>query len=175
MCGSARLVVAATWDGRPIPAPERVRIDLDWNTERLRIGVDAPFHSDPPPPAPAGSTDRLWEHEVVEVFLASDTDPHRYTEIELGPWGHYLVLRFSGPRRRVGGHRPLEFEASRTADRWSGTALLDADELPPRPWRGNAYAIHGQGDARRYLAVHRTPGPHPDFHQPAFFPRLEAR
>ncbi len=40
--------------------------------------------------------------------------------------------------------------------------------LPPGPHRVNAYAIHGVGAARRYLAWAPSEGEGPDFH------RLEA-
>jgi hypothetical protein len=43
--------------------------------------------------------------------------------------------------------------------------LLDRALLPPPPHRINAYAIHGQGTARRYLALHPVLGDEPDFHR----------
>ena len=77
-----------TWDGVPVADGARVR--LDWR-DAVVIEVEAPFTGDAVPPAPRGRTDRLWEHEVVEVFLASEAAAAaRYLEIELGPHGHWL-------------------------------------------------------------------------------------
>ena len=175
MSGPAgELIVASTWDGEPIGAGEQVRVRLRLTAHELRIAVSAPFHGDPPPRGEPRSTPRLWEHEVVELFVASEAagDAVPYTEVELSPWGHHLVLRLHGIRRVVAAGLPLTFRTRRRGGRWLGFAHLDRELLPPPPWRANAFAIHGDGDARRYLAATPLPGERPDFHQPARFPAL---
>ena len=109
--------------------------------------------------------DRLTprEHEVVECFIAGPED--RYLEVELGPHGHHLVLRLNGIRQIEERELPLEYEVVRAGDRWSGRALIPFHWLPERPWRVNAYSIHGQGASRRYLAAMPGHGDTPDFHQ----------
>lgn len=172
----ARLVVGRTWEGRELPSKLHRRVDL---TRRAGGAVDlalvAPYCGDPPPPGPPGPTDRLWEHEVVELFLVGAPAagaPIPYTELELSPHGHYLVLRFEGVRRVVDAPAPLEVAARIEGDRWRGTARLPPELLPPEPWRVNAYAIHGRGEDRSYLAMSPVPGPGPDFHRVELFPRL---
>ena len=123
------------------------------------VEVDAPFHGDPPPPPGAD----LWNHEVVEVFLLGRDA--RYLEIELGPHGDTRVLTLSGVRAVERDHLEIEFEARRADGRWRGHAVVDAALLPPGLARLNVYAIHGVGDARRYLACHPVPGEAPDFHR----------
>src|SRR5690606_32296345 len=121
---------------------------------------------DPPPAGPPGPTDRLWEHEVVELFVLGDGE--RYTEIELGPHGHHLVLQLDGVRRPVRARVPIASEAAITGDRWRGVAHVDGRWFPtPRRW--NAYAVHGRGDDRQHLAAVPVPGPAPDFHRLACF------
>lgn len=167
-----RLVVDHLWDGAPILAAEQVVITLRAVGDGLVLEVDAPFHGDPAPMGPPGSTDRLWEHEVVELFVA-EADPRgalpRYTEIELGPHGHHLVLRLEGVRRPVTRGLALPYrvslDASASPPRWRGEAHLDRTLLPPAPHRGNAYSIHGVGAARRHLAWAPVPGAQPDFHR----------
>src|SRR5262245_55837907 len=100
----AELRIASTWDGLPLPAAEQARLRLRLTPRELLLALAAPFHADPRPAGPPGPTPRLWEHEVVELFLAgagSGSGPPRYTEIELSPWGHHLVLRLEGVRNVV--------------------------------------------------------------------------
>ncbi len=159
---ACELTVASTWDGEPIGADEQVRVRLRLTARELRIAVRAPFHGDPAPSGAPGATDRLWEHEVVEIFVAgvaADDGAVRYTEVELSPWGHHLVLQLHGVRRVVASGLPLAFRTLRRGDVWLGAARLDRALLPPPPWRVNAFAIHGSGDERRYLTATALPGP----------------
>ncbi len=158
-----RLVIDKTWDGRAAAPTEVASLRLSDEGGLLRIEVRAPYCGDPAPPGPAGPRWGLWEHEVVELFILGDGE--RYTEIELGPHGHHLVLQL-GPRRSVRARElPLDYRAQIRGDRWTGLALLDRDLLPGGPHRGNAYAIHGPPGERRHLAWTPVPGPEPDFHR----------
>lgn len=167
----ATLAIASLWDGAPCREDERATVTVERVPDgSLLIHIDAPMHGDPPPAGEPGSTDKLWEHEVVELFVLGDGE--RYTEIEVGPHGHFLVLRFEGPRANGTSGHPLEVSMSRGAERWTATARLDAGLVPAGELRGNAYAIHGIGEGRRYLAWTPVPGPHPDFHRIAMFAPL---
>jgi hypothetical protein len=163
---SARLVVAHTWDGLPVAAEDQAVLTLTLDGQHLCIEVDAPFAGDPPPDAPPGPTDRLWEHEVVELFVVQG---EQYTEIELGPFGHHLVLQLQGIRQPVHTGLPLHWTSRTAAGRWTGTASIARALLPAAPERCNAYRIHGAGDQRRYLAHAPVPGPGPDFHRLSHF------
>lgn len=167
------LAIAQTWDGQPVGEDERVRLTIAIGAEQLLLEVDAPFHGDPPPAAEVGSTEMLWEHEVVELMLLGDEA--RYLELELSPHGHYLVLQLCGARNVVRSGLELRYEASideatveRAARRWRGRAMIPLSWLPAGCARLNAFAIHGVGEARRYLAWRAPGGERPDFH------RLEA-
>jgi hypothetical protein len=151
------------WNGDPARANEWVRISVESSGAALTIEIDAPFHDDPPPDVPSGSTDRLWEHEVVELFLLGANE--RYLELEFGPHGHYLALALRGSRQVEVNEMPLHFVATRTDGRWRGRAHLFQTLLPTGLFAFNAYAIHGQGASRRYLAAHPLSGDEPDFHQ----------
>ncbi|MDA1095014.1 MAG: hypothetical protein O3A25_17350 [Acidobacteria bacterium] len=151
------------WNGQPARADEQVSVSLDMSAADVMIHIEARFHDDPPPNAPIGSTERLWEHEVVELFLLGDDE--RYLELEFGPHGHYLGLALRGPRQVDVSGLPLDFSASRTTEHWQGRARVRGTLLPRGLHAFNAYAIHGQGASRRYLAAHPVPGPEPDFHQ----------
>lgn len=172
-----RLDIGHTWDGHPLPEPlaERAWVSLESaSSSHLRLVVEAPLHGDPPPPGPAGPCWGLWEHEVVELFLLGDRDC--YVEIEVGPHGHHLVLLLEGVRNIVARELPLDVVVRPVGGggRWRCEADVPRIWLPRGPLRANAYAIYGQGAARRYCAWSPVPGPAPDFHRLDLFPPLPA-
>ena len=159
--------VNQTWDGKRLAEHEHVHLKLRFEAQAVELDVTSPFYGDDPPLQARGSTDRLWEHEVVEVFLLGD---HlRYLEIELGPHGHYLVLELQGVRHVIRQGLPIQYQSKIDGRRWTGKATIPASYLPPGELRGNAYAIHGRGVERSYLAAIAVPGDRPDFHQPEVF------
>ncbi len=171
--------IAHTWDGFPLAPQEQVELRLQWSfsggTKALEILVDAPFYGDPPPQGPPGPVAGLWNYEVVELFIVGEADLEqrpRYTEIELSPHGHHLVLQLVGVRQIVRQKLPLDFSAAIAGRRWTGRAKLAAQALPPKPQRGNAFAIHGVGEGRHHSAMAPVPGPAPDFHRLEAFPAL---
>jgi hypothetical protein len=165
------LRVSSTWDGNPLPEVETSEVNCFIENGELTVLVDAPFFADPPPDARPGSTDELWKYEVVELFLLGRED--RYLEIELGPHGHYLVLQLHGRRNVTRKGLPIRYETEILGKRWRGVALVPLSYLPPEINRGNAYAIHGSDDQRRYSAAFPVPGSVPDFHRLEAFGQIE--
>lgn len=165
------LRIAQTWDGEPLSEQESAAVVLSWEGEHLVVRVEAPFAGDPAPNQPPGALWQLWEYEVVELFLVGAGE--RYTEIELGPHGHHLVLKLEGVRTIVAQELPIDFEAMRQEDRWSGVARIPRALLPESIERLNAYAIRGTGRQRRYMAWSAVPGDAPDFHRIGLFPAWE--
>ena len=164
------LTIEHTWDGIPIDADEAVSVVVSSTPSALLLEVEAPFHGDPAPEQPPGPVWKLWEHEVVEVFLLGADD--EYLEIELGPRGHYLVLRLRGARNIIERNISLVSHTEIEGGRWRCRALLDPRHLPPDIDRVNCYAIHGRADDRRYLAWAPVPGDEPDFHRLDCFRRV---
>ena len=154
------LAIDRTFDGREIPEDERASLVLRLGGAGLRVDLEAPFHGDAPPPAPAGSHDGLFEFEVVELFLLGQRE--RYLELEFGPFGHYLALHLAGARRVVRRGLPLDFACER---RWTGRARVPLEYLPEALYAANAHAIHGAEPARRHLAAHPVGGLVADFHR----------
>jgi hypothetical protein len=159
----AKLRIEQTWDGKALGPEEAVEVEFFLVREHLVVLVDSYFFGDKAPIASRGSTDRLWEYEVVELFLAGGGS--RYLEIELGPHGHYLTLQLEGVRQVVDRDLPMEYEAEISGRRWRGVARVPVSYLPPGVNKANAYAIHGEDEERRYLAAFPLPGHAPDFHQ----------
>ncbi len=167
-----KLRIENTWNGQPAPR-EMVELSLRRSEGSLLLEVDSPFYADPPPSVPPGSCWGLWDHEVVELFIVGPGEKPQYTEIELGPHGHWLVLRLNGVRQVVERELPLAFQARISSDRWTGRCTIPSEWIPEGPHRINAFAIHGVGEARRYLSMTPLPGSAPDFHQPDQFTELE--
>jgi hypothetical protein len=163
-----RLEIRSTWDGHPAEPGEHATITLSAASDALCITVDAPLHGDPPPPGAPGPCWALWEHEVIELFIVGPNNA--YTEVELSPHGHHLLLRLSGVREITERLLPLDFSAHAVGTRWSGTARLPWSLVPAAPRRLNAFAIHGLGAHRRHLAAFPVPGDVPDFHRIHCFP-----
>lgn len=162
-----RISINHTWNGMAVDPPECGTVEVAVIADALTVRVEAPFHGDRPPALPAGSTDGLWEYEVVELFLLGEDDA--YLEIEMGPHGHFLVLQLKGARRVVNKGLPIVYSCEINGQRWRGTAVVPLSYLPQGADRANAYAIHGHGENRRYLAAFPTGGKYPDFHRLSAF------
>jgi hypothetical protein len=179
-----RLPIERDWRGLPVPETDRALVTLACVADELVVTFDAPYFGDAAPLTAAGSTARLWEHEVVEVFIADPSD--HYLELEFGPHRHYLALELRGVRKIVREGMELAYDVriehgSLSAPgtrgpapigRYRGTARVPMSYLPVPPARVNAYLIHGGQDARCYHAHAPVPGEHPDFHRLEHFTPL---
>jgi hypothetical protein len=154
-----RISIAKSWDGNAIPDGEIAHLDARIEGDDLVVLVDAPFGGDPPPPVPVGGVWKLWENEVLELFLLGE-DGHHYLEIEVGPYGHHLVLQLEGVRNIVRAPIPIQYVARRRDRRWTGEARMPRTLLPAGPFRANAYRHQG---GKFYAAS--PVGPERDFHQ----------
>ena len=164
------LAIEHHWNGTRCPDPRR-RGELSLAVAGSELEIGASFRRQAParlPSAPRGSrVANLWEYDVVECFLVGASG--RYLEVELGAAGHFLVLEFDAPRRRVNEHAalapPLAFFED--ALRWRASLRLPLALVPAELTALNAFAIAGGS----FLAHHAVPGAEPDFHQPHAFPR----
>ncbi len=166
-----RGVIEQTWDGCDAESPAHVAFELRAVANGLEVVWDAPFYGDPRPGGPPGSFEGLWHFEVFELFLLGQGA--RYLEAEFGPHGHHLLLELDGVRSPKRRGLPVRYEAHMAQDRWTGRAVIARRFLPPGLGRFNAYAIHGAGPLRRYLAYCPPRGVKPDFHRLECFAPLE--
>ena len=156
------LKIQHTWDGDRAREGEAVSVALELGKIELSLQVDAPFYGDPPP-----DSDDLWTHEVVELMLVGAGET--YLEVELSPHGHHLVLFLRGERNVVHRGVALDYGAKIEGNRWRGLAQIPIGWLSLETTRLNAFAMHGTGQKRRYLAWRPTRGQRPDFHRLAEF------
>ncbi|HEX4352972.1 MAG TPA: hypothetical protein VHZ95_08665 [Polyangiales bacterium] len=156
--------------GNVLPIAHQSEFVFARRDDELIVDIDAPYFGDPPPSA---ATDRLWDCEVAELFIADHFE--HYLEIELSPHGQHLVLELQGVRRIVRSRLPIDYAVQiieRTdpahpelKGRYRGRARMPFVYLPRDPVRGNAYSIHGIGSARCYCAHNPPRGDAPDFHR----------
>ncbi|MBL8787424.1 MAG: hypothetical protein JNJ59_21150 [Deltaproteobacteria bacterium] len=173
-----RLAIASTWDGMALTEGEVASVEVARDSDGLVIAMRARSWGDPIPDGPVGRRDRLWEHEVVEVFFAEAARRDaRYLEIEVGAHGHWLALSFDGYRTLRDDQVTVAVEHARSGVGWSAVVRVAPEvvraALPGGIGAWNAYAIHGPG-TRRYLAaaVPHEQYPGPDFHRLEHFVAL---
>lgn len=188
-----RDVAGLSWG--PLPWTTRFRAAARPDVLALRFDVsdERPWHT------MTRRDDRLWDEEVVEIFLDPDGHGHHYAELEISPANvvcDLVVVRpwpdlLSEPAWHIEGleTRVVRFQGPGAGpDGWTATALVPwsalrslpcAAALPPGAgdrWRFNLYRIkRPRGPARPdddvvYAAWSPTGGP--SFHVPAAFGEL---
>lgn len=157
---------------------------LVWDDANLYVAFDS---TDPDPwGTMTQRDDRLWEEEVVEVFLDPDGDGLNYAELEVSPNNVVVDLLIPRPRADVNESLRWDIDGLRTAVAhrpgawtveiaipWAG---LGATGLagPPREgdeWRAGLYRIkrpRGETGADEFLAWSVTHGER-GFHDPERF------
>ncbi len=165
-----RLSIARLWNGLPCPDHRLgAMVELAQSETGVRVrALTTARDNARTPDAPVGSrVDRLWETDVVELFVVDEDG--QYLEVELGVGGHYLVLGFDAPRHLAADFADVAFETlhEERPDQSIVNEILIPNEMFPMNLKAlNAYAIVGN----QYLAFHPLPGSEPDFHQPGMFP-----
>lgn len=155
------------WNGESSTPKECYTLSLRPDKRGYLLDIEAPYFNDPKPIGPKGSFWKLWDYEVVELFIVGSNG--HYLEIECGPHGHYLVLQLDGVRSVASHSLQTKYNAQLVEEKWLGQLVIPVQWLPPAPHRINAFAIHGVGAERRYLSFTPLPGETPDFHQPSQF------
>ncbi len=191
---------AAAWQGAEViswvPAPYETRFRALWAPEGLYLRWDA---DDPAPwHTMTNRDDKIWNEEVVEIFLDPAWAGKDYWELEISPANVVCDVRMVAPHPNVTSDLTWNHEGLRTAvrhetqadgtpKRWVATALapwagfrsLPVPErvaLPPKvgdAWGFNVFRIERpNGPARpNEGAVSRawSPTGAPSFHVPAAF------
>lgn len=173
-----------------------ITLSISSSTGDIVIRVDAPYHNDPKPSSPRGKLDDLYNYEVVELFFSgipydegSNDSNVPYLEMGIGPHGHYYLIFFmkEGDWDTADNSICLDnlpnINIDDQTNRWTAEILVPFYLLPEPTcgedlsvaWNFNAYAIHGQGFAREYLAYSTLPNntDKPNFHQLQYFQHIE--
>jgi len=173
--------VATYWNGIEAPDGRRFTVRMLWSDSALYVRFEA-AQAEPlvisDKPELNKKTNKLWERDVCELFLAPDkNEPRRYPEFEIAPTGEWLDLvvdwRKEEPRdwEYLSGMEP--------AARIGKDEVTMAFKIPWKAfggkpsagdvWLGNLYRAVGTGDTRGYLAWSPTMTKEPQFHVPEKF------
>lgn len=190
----------AAWKGAEViawgPAPYETRFRALWAPEGLYLRWDA---DDPAPwHTMTNRDDKIWNEEVVEIFLDPAWSGKDYWELEISPANVVCDVRMVAPHPNVTSDLTWNHEGLQTAvrhekdaagkpTRWVATALApwagfrslpvpDRVALPPKAgdaWGFNAFRIERPNGPARPTegAVNRawSPTGAPSFHVPAAF------
>lgn len=180
------------WNGHQPEAPfrelESTRVASSWDREALYFNFSCTFGelNVDERLGPAGPTARLWEYDVVELFLRP-RGCSGYYEIEVGPLGQWLDLFVFEPRTHIDwswrSRLRVEVRLDRDAKRWEVDLRLPFEAMLSRfpslkvpeigdVWRLNLFRISGAHPDRRYFAWRPTFTTEPDFHVPSAFGNL---
>lgn len=145
--------------------------------DSLNLNLENPPHQ---------HVDRLWETDVVEVFVRPDSCED-YFELEISPIGQWLDAHILKPRVDVDFRWSSEVRLGCWIDHgqriWRTVAmlpfapLLEASGLAREPsvgdaWRLNFFRMAGKGEEREFLAWRPTFTRRPDYHVPSSFGTL---
>ncbi len=179
------------------PAAYRTTFSAGWHDEALSFRFEC--HDEAPWHTMTRRDDRIWEEEVVELFVDPAGAGHHYAEIEISPANVVCDVRIPSPwpslesdvgwnaaglETRVApwpGPHPGGWTAVGRLP-WRGLATLSAEaaaRIPPRPgdeWRFNVFRIKRPGgpaapEAEAVYAAWSVPDA-PSFHLPAAFQPL---
>ena len=97
----------------------------------MKIMVKAKFYNDPAPKESVGSLMGLWDYEVAEVFFLNQSN-QKYLELEFGPHGHYLGLKFQGARNQIEKDVVINFKYNSIIcdGFWTGLAEVPLEYFP---------------------------------------------
>jgi hypothetical protein len=170
------------WDGAPGWPTTEVRLGTEGRILRVEfhcafeeLSVDPTLPLDAPAP-------RLWEWDVVELFLSDRSEALPYREIEASPLGQWLALSFDLPRvasARPWGYRP-EVSAAISPGLFTvrlgidlGAAAFGAGaSTPGATWRVGLFRIAERPPDRRHLSLAPGGTAAPDFHRPGSWAHL---
>jgi hypothetical protein len=167
--GAARIVNDCS---RTVSYPDLdTEVRAFWTDRSLYLLFACPYHSlNRFPPGPNGDDrDKLWDRDVVEVFLGDDwKNIRRYREYEIAPTGERVDLAIDldggGDGRAWNSGWDTRARIDEGARMWYAAARIplasvsNASVVPGVRWRMNLYRIDGAGpdSQRRFLCWQPT-------------------
>ncbi len=170
--------------GQPV-AGHRTEVRSRWTSQHLYFLFVCPYQNLHlrSNPTTAEETNKLWEHDVAEVFIGADfQNIQRYREFQVSPQGEWVDLDIdrSKPSPADGWTWNSGFRVKARIDEkkriWYGEMRIPIRTIDSRPaaagneMRVNFYRIQGPGPNRVYIAW--QPVNAQSYHTPEAFGRI---
>lgn len=170
--------------GKPV-AKHRSEVRSRWTAKNLYFLFTAPYTELylNPNPSTTTETNKLWDHDVCEVFVGSDPEHiHLYKEFQVSPQGEWVDLDIDrkSPKEQGGVQWDSKYEVKARVDKenktWYGEMRIPISSIDTRSvkpgdtLRINFYRLQGPPPNR--LKVAWQPTHSPSFHVPEAFGRL---
>jgi hypothetical protein len=178
------VIVTTDYAGTPVPN-NRMEVRSRWTSDNLYIMFICEFDelTLKPNPTTDEETNKLWDWDVAEAFLGSDTnDIARYKEFEVSPQGEWVDLDIDrGPLKRGAGVAwNSAFEVKAQIDRkrkiWYGEMKIPFEALGVRSpasgtkLRAGIFRCAGREPSRKLISWQTTGAR--SFHVPERFGTL---
>lgn len=179
--------ITSKWSGEAAPTSRHAEARMLWTDNSLIVRFlcrqEEPLIINPNPQLNK-KTERLWDRDVCEIFIAPDLKaPQHYFEFEAAPTGEWIDLAIT--LKTTGRETDFHFHSGMTtAVMVDENHVTIAIQIPwsdslPKPQKGDAWRVNlfrcvGAGDDR-YLAWQPTYAPEPNFHVPDAFGWLDFR
>jgi alpha-galactosidase len=169
------------WQGKHADPKRETEVRLLWTREVLYLRFLAHYSSVTvfPDAEPSGRRDRLWDRDVVEVFLQpAGSHGQRYKEFEVSPNGFWIDLDIGpGEKRNLQSGLRRRVKIDEQNKTWMAETALPMKSLttqfdPTKAWRANFFRVEGATEPRFYSAWRPTGTPVPNFHVPEAFDKL---
>jgi alpha-galactosidase len=178
---AAPIRFASDWRGKNEDLARGTQVRVLWNAQSLflqfvcRYRTLTTFEDG----HPNGRRDQLWDRDVAEVFIQTDSNqPRRYLEFEVSPNGMWIDLEISpeGKRDPRSGMKS-QVAVNESEKLWTATIVLPMHALahnfdPNSEWRVNFFRVEGPTEPRFYSSWRPTHTPQPNFHVPEAFGKL---
>ena len=187
---------SANWSGvqgvfaengpRGVATPgHRTEIRSRWTDKNLYLLLVCPYEQLflLPEPATAKETNKLWEHDVAEVFVGADfKNIRQYKEFQVSPQGEWVDLDIDrdNPKPEGGWRWDSGFAVKARIDKdkkvWYGEMRIPFDKIDARAPRAgnelriNFYRFQGPPPDRKRIAWQPTGSD--SYHEPQAFGRL---
>lgn len=180
------VVISKYWSGKAAPPGRQFKAKLLWSDTAIYVRFEA-NQTEPliisDVPNLKTKTDKLWDRDVCEIFLAPKrNDRRKYYEFEIAPNGEWtdLFIDYTGTERQTDWRYKSGMDSFAAIEK--NTVLMairiewKAFGTEPKAgdiWLGNLLRCIGKDPNRGYLAWSPTETEVPNFHVPEKFGEFE--
>lgn len=184
--GASPVVIDKYWSGEKAPEGRRAEARMVWSDTALYVRFEA-AQTEPlvmsDKPNLKTKTDKLWDRDVCEIFIAPDKDNrNKYYEFEIAPNGEWIDVGIEvlPHKRKSDWNYSSGMESAARIDQGKVMMAIkiEFDALGKTPkagdvWLGNLLRCVGTDPGRGYLTWQPTKTKNPNFHVPDKFGELE--